>query len=590
MDFFLSKSDSKVVHASLNYFAIVDPGLSGGENDESDNSEQLLVYLSNDKENVDMNTKIRRIGLITGMNDFCVGFSKDSDVEDSLKYVELEDSRILLEKFEEKYNFIISITLTKIEDEGKPVSYDKSIPLKFYSNLIIEGYNEFRLHNGTITSLYQTMERDDFIDYLEKWWKVWFKNYQLELTEDGFLKQFSGFYHRSSLKLDSELKYTIDNDIYKFSEFKEFLIWNSSNYFDEFGLVYEHFKTLDNDSKTRLFKWLELTSYYGVNTDNLLSANIPKVPLTQEDERIELPNGANEFVYDPFKLVYNTITDVSKKTGITTGVNYGVKTMTDSFNVVNSYIPWGLSSKPTESEQPPEPIEPKINEAEPRFLIGKINENSVVYKNLYLKFTDENEENLHRIVVYKYEKLLILLIYKFNSNELNDLNYYDDLLIKLNKLGKIHFPKQIEILKLKKKRFHFIGIDKSSNTIKSSLPFIPKDELTEKTEEDDLKLNDLSLNKAQCQLIHKELTNLFNDLKSDNILETELKERLNITRNGWWVYNINNKDKIIFILKRSKKNASGYSSSSSLLDISVNVNDILGREAKEWVNDFFNGY
>jgi hypothetical protein len=586
-----------VTPASLWYFAIYDPSLE----DEEDNSNQLLLYLSNEEEEPDMNTKIRRIGLVTGMNAFCEGFG-DHKGSNSLKCVELEDSRILLSSFEGRYNFVISLSLRKIvEDDGETVSYDKSISLRFHSNLVAEGYNEFRLHNGTISSLYETMERSEFIDYLERWWRVWFQNYQLELTENGFLKQFEKGYHRSALKLDSELKYNVD-DIFKFSQFKEFLVWNSGG-FENFGLVYEHFKSLDQKSKTKLLKWLELTSYYGITTDHILANNIPKIQSTDREKDSNAsasnPSEGTE-IYDPFKLVYDTMSYVSKSSGITSGVNYSMKTVSDGFSTMNSYIPWGISKKNASEITPPneEHITQTINQhsgevAERPFLVGKVNDSSIVYKNLYLKFTDEDEETLHRLVVFQHGSQLIILIYQFNANELNDLNYYDELLAKLSKLSKVHLPKQ-PVVSSKRRNFYFIGVDRLTNTIESSLPYIPRRDILESSDDaiEEHEFNDLAANKTQCQLIHKELTDLVGDVQNPSTdIKAELKERLNITRNGWWIYNYNNGPKSVYILRKSRKvNGARHSNTAALLDISANVNDILGKEAKEWLDTYISGY
>jgi hypothetical protein len=104
--------------------------------------------------------------------------------------------------------------------------------------------------------------------------------------------------------------------------------------------------------------------------------------------------------------------------------------------------------------------------------------------------------------------------------------------------------------------------------------------------------NDLAANKTQCQLIHKELTDLVGDVQNPSTdIKAELKERLNITRNGWWIYNYNNGPKSVYILRKSRKvNGARHSNTAALLDISANVNDILGKEAKEWLDTYISGY
>jgi hypothetical protein len=539
MDFFSSKTDAVVTPAKIKYFALYDPSLS---HSEDDSERQLLLYLPDKPDST--NNKVRNIGMIQGIHQFCSEYTKG----EPLDWVELDGGYVIFTSFEQRYNAILSIQLTKVKDEGH-IEFRKAdiAPVAYLKEVMNRGYDQFRLHNGTIQSLMDSMSLQECISFLHKWWSVWFTQLGLSISEDGALKMLHSF-RRSQLRCDSET-YSQVCGLQETHKFKDMFIWNDN--YDEpenFGLVYEYSKLLLPDSKIRFLQWLEEVAFYGLSSESLSLPNIIKI---EEAEVVE----PTEQVYDPFKLVLNTLSDVSHATGITQGVETGYKAMSHGVEFMNHYMPWGSYQTPTE---------PHVESKDEFFLIGSAGE-GITYKNVYLQF--DQDEKLHRLVIFKSFNNLIILVYEFNINTLNDMSYYFTLSQDLSNLMKLNNP----TFHPTHKSFYYILLDKSKNQLETNIPMIPLLESDEDTQ-DHKYFYDLSLSRTQPLMIHREL-----------ISSQYESERLVRTKNGWWCYHTGNSHRESVILKKWKvfKGERG-----GMLENSADITGTIGVDAKKFVDTY----
>lgn len=552
MDFFNGKIDAQVTPASINFFSILDPSLS---HDEEDSINQLLVFWSPNDQDINENDKLSKIGIVQGINNFVKNFEEN----DSLDYIELNNQLIIFELFEDRFQIMISINLTQVKDEGDVEYIQNDIaPISFLKELIHQGYNDFRLHNGSFNYNFDNFGKDEFMTYLGKWWEIWVTNLQLEIIENGVLKLYDG-YKKANIEPPA-----INTSI----DFKNLLIFNTnkSNY-ETYGLIYDHFNNLTHTSKTRLLNWLEEQDNYTLTPQSILISPILKNPKVITD----LNN--SEIIYDPFKLVFNTLSEVSRVSGVTAGVNAGVHGVSNGMSTINGYLPsWmGGGSKSLDNEEVGQDEIPKGVENY-GFLIGKIGD-EVIKKEIWLEF-EGDEEKKFKMIVFKYYDYIFLSIHD------DDINYdvINDEFIKIGDMLKFN--------QVNEKNFYFMIYDKFDKTIESNIPNIPKDEIDEIN---DVKyFHDLSISKTQSIILHREIIKML-DLKTDEL------EKLKRTKNGWWIYKLShNESKEILIVKKWQiiynKNGSPIVDHNPLrnkiLDNSTSILGSIGKDAKLWLEDY----
>lgn len=603
MDFFLSKPETTITPSSISYFAIYDPTTFSQESETEtvltpkSLSQRGVLVLQPQSPNTDVNSILRRVGLLQGMTDFVKGYSSS---DESLQYVQLDNQQIVVGEFESRYKFVLSVMLGKVEgkDEEEKIEYSSSdvMPLALLIKWVMRGYDAFRLHNGSMESICGSMDGEEVSMFLNKWWDVWLENLGLQIEEDGFLKMFDSV-RRSRVRVDSEIKGTLDS-LKEKHDFKECLIWcNDKNNYEDYGLVYEHTKMLTADSKRRLLQWLAETDHYGLTPQTLSQPVVPKKSRRGGDRE----GDHNEQIYDPFKMVWSTLGDVSKATGITAGVDAGFKTIAEGVNLVgsgvqtmNSFVPWwgsrGKSSRVSVSDAVNGSESQRVSESaeeeraystghevgsgeEERFLIGRVGD-TVVFKNVCLEL--DADEKLHRLVLFQYHEFVVVLVYDFSVNTLNDASYYDDLFLDLRRMAVQHLPE----LSDETKNFYFSAYDKARNILEANLSNIP-------VEEDDDDANnsrfhyDLSISRMHSLILHQTILTTMDFNKRDKELEKLVR-----TRNGWWVYNHKSAGHDIVIVKKWKLFKSAAEHRNNLLESSANVVASIGPDAKAWLDNY----
>lgn len=502
MDFFSTRTDATVTPFRIKCFSIYDPSLS---HNEMDSDKSLLVYFPPD---VELNKQVSTIGMIQGMTQFV----KEYTHGESLRHVALHDGMIVVRTFEDRFDFMLHVQFTKIEDDGMVEFRESDLaPVNYISELVRRGYDQFRLHNGSIHSLLESMSQEECMSFLSNWWGCWIAQLEPQISDDGVMKLLQS-YRKSAIRCDSEM-YPAACDLQQRYEFKDLLIWNGDlQSSEQFGLIYEHSKLLLPDSKLRLIQWLEESCFYGLSTESLTSSNITRKPTPLSPSLSE-----EERVYDPFKLALNTLSDVSNATGFTQGVNTGVRVVSSGFDYFNTMIPsWGNTETAMAT--------PVVKQQDYDYLIGLNQDDTISYKNCYLQFAQE--EKLHRVVILKVKSLIYLMIYEFHVNSLNDPGYYQPLaqdLIKLQMMSHV----------VEHHGFYFIFQDKSKNSIETNLPFIPKEDVDNG---DDSLTNCRSLS----LIIHRDLINGFGSMD----------EKLKSVKDGWWCYSLHRDFKSLWMLKR----------------------------------------
>lgn len=554
MELFSTRTDATVTPASVKLFAIYDPSLS---HSEEDSDQQIVVFIPSD---VDVNTKTRKVGLLQGIFHFCDNYTQGAQ----LNHVALEDGYVLYTVLESRYHCILQIECTRVEDDDG-VEYRKFdiAPVNYLHQLIYRGYDHFRLHHGTIQSLWESMSRDECTRFLTKWWHIWTTQLDLHMNGEGILK-LTDSYRRSQLRFDSEVSSNVDVLREKYG-FKDFLVWDPQvDNVDEFGLIYEHSKKLQTCSKVRLLHWLEELVHYGITSESLTSSNI----ITQDSQLNKAIAHSDETIYDPFKMVLSTINDVSSIAGITAGVNTGIKAMSQGVEYLNGYLPWGKGIEPAITDV----VSDKTTSETP-FLIGSLGE-AITYKNVYLQFEDCNDEKLYRIVIFKSEGKLIILIFEFNVNTLNELQFYSQLAKDLEQFTRGNRSHASNVVS-KKRHLHYILFDTLKRRLDTNLPMILS--VDKDDEHYDVKHpDDLENSRMQSIIVHRELANMFQH-------DPEHSERLIRTKNGWWCYETTESNRKVIIIKRwhapSDKRESS-SNGSGILDSSTDMLGSIALEAK----------
>ncbi|CCH42191.1 Vacuolar fusion protein CCZ1 [Wickerhamomyces ciferrii] len=579
MDFFNVKTDSEIIPATPELFAIVDPNLS---HNETDSQNQILMFWYNST--IDDNEKLRKIGIIQGINEFTKSFTTNDEQQEQgqqekVRYIELDNQLILFDIWEDKYQVILSINLTKIKDENAVEFIQNDIsPITFLKKLINQGYNEFKLHNGTITKISQTLNSNDFKEFLNNWWIIWLKNLQLEIIENGVMKLYNGFKKSSSYQ-------SITTDLSNLFIFNT----NKTN-FENYGLIYTNNK-LSSQSQISLLNWIEeLDNYELLNTQGLILSQVLKTPILTSGQS----NGSTqEIVYDPFKLVLNTLSEVSKISGVTAGVNASVNGISSGINTINGYLP-NVSRLPewmgggggnggdvnVEEEARRQGYEPIENaEEHEKYLIGKIDGN-IIKKEVWLDNDDDYELKKYNVVVYQKDDLLYLYVLDDFNGDLDDGRYYDELKQKFNEIST-----QLSIKISENKGFYFLIYDQFHKSIESNLPNIPT---FDNEEVNDLKyFHDLTSSKTQSQYLHRELIKILGTITPDQI------ETLKRTKNGWWILRLLHQGKEILIIKKWSY-SNGVSNKTNSVDPirerifqnSTSLIGSIGKDAKIWLDDY----
>ncbi|CAM9019436.1 hypothetical protein WICANDRAFT_69698 [Wickerhamomyces anomalus NRRL Y-366-8] len=564
MDFFNGKIDAQITPASLQFLAITNPSLS---KDEEDSINQVLAFISNEQdEEITDNYKLNKIGIIQGINSLIGNF----DNNDSLNYIELDNQLIIFDEFESKYQIMLSLNLTQIKDDGVIEHTSQDIaPVEFLIKMIYQGYNDFRLHNGSFGSM--SSEIPIFKETLTKWWTIWFKNLPLGLIENGSLKLYPGFKKANSSQLEAVAPSNSTN----------FYIFNTSRDNPEtYGLLHDSQNNLTIESKLRFLNWIEEQDNYTISSQSLI--------LPQVLKNIKLPDDASssEIVYDPFKLVFNTLSDISRYSGVTGGVNASVNGVSNGFSSINGYLPSWMGGKSQESGVDEDTDERATDNEEDTnkdmgFLIGKVGDD-ILEKTVWLQLGVKDEEQKFRVVVFKYFELLFITIYEDGYSKLDDVEFYKDLKQEFVEIGQ-----GIKIDEIKEKNFYFMIYDKFEQSISSNLPDIPN---FDDDEVNDLKyFHDLSKSQTQSKMLHKEIIKL---------LEPELDgsdhqlEKLKRTKNGWWIYKLNHQNiKEILIIKKWQLLHKGGAGSADgirnkILDNSTSILGSIGKDAKLWLEDY----
>lgn len=570
MDFFNGKIDAQITPASLQFLAIVDPSLSRTEDDSIN---QVLLFLSNEtNEEINDNYKLNKIGIVQGMNDFIQNFQKS----DQLNYIELNNQLVIFDVLEGKYQIIMSLKLTEIKDDGvvEHTSHDIA-PVKFLSKAIRQGYEDFRLHNGPIAKLSSTDEGTK--QALSQWWTIWFKNFQLELIENGSLKLYDGY----------RKAYGYETPTIPHQSCVNLYIFNTSKANPEkYGLIHDHTESFTQSSKTRLLNWIEEQDSYTISAQSLI--------LPQVIKNVKLPMGnydSSEIVYDPFKLVFNTLSDISKYSGVTAGVSAGVSGVSSGISTLNGYLPTWMGGKVRKVDDGDEGVgDPEgVVDKEYGFLIGRIGDD-ILRKKVWLQL-ERGEEKQFRVVVFRYLELLFISVYEADENEdessLDKLDFYKELELKFVEIGK-----EIKTKEVKEKNFYFMIFDKFEHSILSNLPNIPT---FDDEEVNDLKyFHDLSKSQTQSQILHKEIIKMIDSRAGvDNDDTDHQLEKLKRTKNGWWIYKLNHQNiKEILIIKKWQvlsKNGGGATGDvirNRILDNSTSILGSIGKDAKLWLEDY----
>lgn len=463
---------SKVESSSVMWFAVYDI-------EKMEGNDHIVVYYSPTEETKD--EQLRKIGLIEGIRLFNKSFDKDE-----LDFIELDDSKIVVKQIGSKV-LVLSIKLTKLSnddnDEIKLVD-DESISLRFLKLCLEQGHEYCLLLNNGID---------------EQFWIKYIKNFELQLNNNGFMKLFDSI-RISDMKFDINILKELKPNLY----YEHFYIFNNDLLnFENNGIMYKD-TLLNLENERILINWIQL---HGEHEFKHWDDGI----IVKEENT----GPKNEIIYDPFKLVFNTISDVSSRTGVSTTLNTSV-------GLLKSTLPTWMGGGVHTEESTATSADTEENYHHPNDLF-------LVKQKIYFN----NEE--FKLILSKHEEFCCVLIVKpdveINESQewiINKINY------DLNKesINNNTKPKTA-------KSFYYTII--KNEEIFSNFPFIPA-----------LENNELNLtSRKQSLLVNRELLKTINFNGKEDENEREKLIRLS---NNWFIYFIYNEFKKVIIVKRVNNN------------------------------------
>ncbi|KAH3681463.1 hypothetical protein WICPIJ_007542 [Wickerhamomyces pijperi] len=299
------------------------------------------------------------------------------------------------------------------------------------------------------------------------------------------------------------------------------------------------------------------------------------------------------------------------------GLTYGVDKLSTGFstlntgissglNAINGYIPFtpkfGQETDTNPSSAPPVPqpqvpiLEPVVSnvsmDTEPtpiipitssedqdvEYLIGLQSNGSISYKNVYLEFSDleeaESKLKLYKLVIFKILNFKFLMIYEFDQNCINEMQYYgtlSELLFKIHQSYLSNQQTQLHQQPIRKSKFYHIESYPEENRLLSNMPWIPVTGLSEQFAEDLTDNYDDLRNKYINILIHKALYKYWNEEQSVNVTTKESF----IKYKNWniWVYHHQTTQAVLIMLNKTSTGGSGSGGKTSSSNTNIKITD-----------------
>ncbi|ODV87164.1 hypothetical protein CANARDRAFT_21134 [[Candida] arabinofermentans NRRL YB-2248] len=610
----------------LLYFTIVNPNLIDGNAEDTETLlQQIVTYINFEHHReVTDNEKIKRIGIIQGLNDFSLKFlSSPSSIGSNLTHIDTDKSRIIVGRFEGEYWFICGFRFAKIG--GTYVQRGLALP-EYLINELKQGYKLWRLNHGSFKF---NQKNADFKEDVGRWWKIWLNNRfefdcNFNLNDKGFLNLIDG-YRASSVQMPVGFHDNLKNKITSFidsnKDLKEVFILNTNwTPSKNFGVI--HINDTDScvakESLVDLINYLErLDSSFGLSTYSLTLDNLPSLKsymmnlkrlnsIATDGTLLErsllqpaifLHETISAHVFDPFNMAYNTVSSITSSVmnpsrllprmnilGVGTAAPTAPAMEQDL--VVDGRPTTGNTLETTTSKTSIDRVLSGQTKKTGNYLLGNTKDESIVSKKYHMKVPDSDEDQVYDIVIYETNGILFGLLFEDNCQSLQDLAFYKVLEQQMDEIFEDYFKdlifSQLKDLELnfkaiKQPRFHYIVHDTQMKSYKTSLPNIPEDEelksLKVAASEQQALFNYVSGNRSQLiNLNINLLAYLTNDTK---LLSLENAENLTKLNKNWWcLFKALDRGKNLILLKKFNYNELDFDSNDMI--------NTLGDDVTEW--------
>lgn len=347
-------------------------------------------------------------------------------------------------------------------------------------------------------------------------------------------------------------------------------------------------------------------------------------PKSSRAGRLSSAVGSEE-IFNPFKAVVKSFNSFNELTGVSHGLNYGVDTihtglnygvdslqtgltfsvdklargittlntgLSSGLNMINNYFPFTAKMDHEQSSQNLPVASPQVPILEPyheeshdeltqeqqeqptpiissssqeeqdvEYLVGLQPNGTITYKNVYLKFKEEEQQTelkLHKLVIFKILNFKFLIIYGFDQNCIEEMEYYgklSEVLFKINQSYLINQQKPIGSI-VKRPKFYYIESYPDERKLLSNIPSIPPSQNADSSEEEINDHYDDLRNSYINKVIHKALYKLISQDSSPVSSSRSTKETF-IKLKNWSIWIYRHDQSLLIMLKKSSSSSSG---------------------------------
>lgn len=565
--------------ARLEYLCIYKPDLdSTGDNIEN----QIVFYYSHD-ESEDSDLRLRRLGLAQGIVEFGRGFADGHPVSS----IDTAHTRMVLVQFEEGW-WVVACVRLAITGEGNYNPREVS-PASMLQSQLTSAYRRWRMHHGTLASLFETKSRDQLVDTLADWWRAWCGCWNVSFSGEGAPALYDAI-RMVKGQLEGETVQVIESIIDKNASLLDMVVYRYDQDSPENqGCVWKGKGVLSPTSQLDVLRWV----YDCDNSDD------PQVAYLE-------PSG---FVYHMAKVadVSGSGSESGKRPEDSHGSwassmsmsSVGTATV-ESLNKVMGIMSLNPMTNPFKSsdDDSNQQHEPADDLTESRFMIGltgsleddqddgQHTQRPVTSKKVHLQF-GQSPFQMYNVVIYRRRPYTFALVFDPDTTNLNDRAYYIGLHRHLASLVEPMLTSlstsststdQINDQQHERytdKRFYYLVHDPNNGTIQSSLPPIPVlPQLHELEKTDPAVAERMIMSRFEMIHVHQNVASIAAECGNRE------NERFFRTSRNWWVYwsrLAEDGREAIFVRKWTKSGKPP--TDKSLLDV-------LGKDAKVWLDRY----
>lgn len=589
---------------SLQFLTIYNPDLDPSEENVAD---QILFYYGRDEQDADMDSKLRNIGLIQGVVELARGFADG----EPLNYLETTKYLIVVSQLEKTQNYWIAASV-EIMDEIGAVDQDHISPPEILKSDLISAYNRWRLHFGPIDEYLSLNTRVGLVQELDPWWKAFCQSWICTLNGAGARNYFYDYILTGKGHLNQPTVDAIESVIARDPDLLDMMIiTQGAENIEHDGCVYQGLGSLDTNTLSSLVDWAQECCRCGRNTsaafleasgfvnhfketDTALSQVPPDEPVTDSNlAMMPMLKGAFSSMAHVSQAAFDQVVGIgsgigSKLTALSgtsqTVVKGDLEESAPSDDLTESRFLVGYSGKLVE----PGEESPVEEQALDNSLTTGYQNTTITKKILNLKMRQYNEDAAYddntdslvhfetmaaRVVIYLRKPFVFLLFYPLETQSIQEKQHYQALHLRLASLTEPIFSDLNTMVSVSSKspKFYYLVADSNTNTMLSSIPYIPAekppDYLTDESDKEAYVIG-----RQEILHVHQSVISVLT-----NTYAYENEKFIRTPRN-WWVYwsRLSDNRVALFARKLGRKNNGK----------AAGILSAVGHDAKAWLDDY----